>query len=489
MTEASLQIFEYDQDPSWIAPEGHDARTTHWEYLISPSESKVERKFLPSTAAVTSSSLATTKRDWLCHYLIAVPKQVLKDLFLPIDYPLSVGKEYFAYQVCDSLQGLCSYLRGVVASSALLKAAGVGNAEATAMSAAMTWAMRDGLGMIGGLLFSYSASSLFDGYVKEFRLFADIINDVGLTLDMLAPSFPNHVLYITSAATISKVMCGISAGATKGSITQHFCRRGNMADLNAKEGTQETLVSLIGMILGVILANYLHQLEQAQLYDCPDSRAFSASAVSWIIFSLLTVIHVWINYIGVKLLHLKTLNAQRCQEALQDVVVATTSTNSNLDQALASIPSPENISESLWSSVFSMLYPLQYRGIVVGTRLHVLMRFLSLKELSQQLQGEERYVLAADRRKRIYVSLVVGATSQDEFRAFLHACILRDMLRSTATCDSAFLQARNRTRELCDKGLKLSLMERKGWEVQNRLYLGFGRWRIQPVTNKMGKKD
>ena len=37
----------------------------------------------------------------------------------------------------DSLQGLCSYLRGVVSTSAVLEAAGVGNVDVTAMSAAM----------------------------------------------------------------------------------------------------------------------------------------------------------------------------------------------------------------------------------------------------------------------------------------------------------------------------------------------------------------
>jgi hypothetical protein len=34
--------------------------------------------------------------------------------------------------------------------------------------------------MLGGLLFSYFASPFFDCYVKEFRLFADVINDLGL---------------------------------------------------------------------------------------------------------------------------------------------------------------------------------------------------------------------------------------------------------------------------------------------------------------------
>ena len=77
--------------------------------------------------------------------------------------------------------------------------------------------------MIGGLLFSYIASPHFDAHVKEFRLLADILNDVGLTIDMALPvlmtwEFPllhsvlSPYLLMTSFSTLCKVACGISAG-------------------------------------------------------------------------------------------------------------------------------------------------------------------------------------------------------------------------------------------------------------------------------------
>ena len=97
-----------------------------------------------------------------------------------------------------------------------------------------TWAVRDGLGMIGGLLFSYVASPHFDAHVKEFRLLADVLNDVGLALDMALPLvltwfssttashhalwayLPSPYLVMTSTSTLCKVACGMAAGATKG---------------------------------------------------------------------------------------------------------------------------------------------------------------------------------------------------------------------------------------------------------------------------------
>jgi hypothetical protein len=165
--------------------------------------------------------------------------------------------------------------------------------------------MRDGVGMVGGLCFSYFASPLFDANVQEWRLFADVINDVGLTLDMLAPFWGTRwFLLVSSLSMLCKVMCGISASATKGSITQHFSRRGNVADLNAKESTQETLVSLVGMVFGVALAHFLHRLEDSGSRDL-------AFYFSWAVFVIFTVLHVMANYAGVKLLKLRSLNRER----------------------------------------------------------------------------------------------------------------------------------------------------------------------------------
>ena len=74
----------------------------------------------------------------------------------------------------DTLQAACSYLRNVLTTSALLKAAGVGEDAASPMAAALTWILRDGMGMFGSLVFSYFAGANFDVNVKEWRLFADL---------------------------------------------------------------------------------------------------------------------------------------------------------------------------------------------------------------------------------------------------------------------------------------------------------------------------
>lgn len=62
--------------------------------------------------------------------------------------------------------------------------------------------------MVGSLLFSYVASPHMDSNIKEWRLFADIANDVGLTLDLVAPMFREHFALVSSLATMCKVRGG-----------------------------------------------------------------------------------------------------------------------------------------------------------------------------------------------------------------------------------------------------------------------------------------
>ena len=134
---------------------------------------------------------------------------------------------------------------------------------------------------------------------QEWRLFADLINDVGLTLDMLAPlagpAGGTGFVVVAALGSACKAICGMTAGATRASITAHFALRDNLADVSAKEGAQETAVTLLGLLAGGALAS--------SLGDAP--------LTCWAAFLLLTLLHVWANWRGVGSLALDTINRQR----------------------------------------------------------------------------------------------------------------------------------------------------------------------------------
>lgn len=221
----------------------------------------------------------------------------LAALFLPVGFPRTVRPEYLEYQAWDTVQALSSYLRGILCTRAVLAGVGVGDATATPLAAAVTWVLRDGAGMTASLWFSWLVGAGFDAHLKEWRLFADLINDVGLCLEMALPRLAvEDPLLVLSAATVCKAVCGVSAGATKSSITAHFSRAGNTADVAAKEGAQETAVTLCGMVLGVLVAQRVEHLRDAWV---------------WAVFLVLTALHVFANWRGVRALRLHTLNRHR----------------------------------------------------------------------------------------------------------------------------------------------------------------------------------
>ena len=222
----------------------------------------------------------------------------LRTTFLP---PGALPAEYTHFQMLDALQGSCSYLRGVLALHSTLEGAGLGGPAAAASSAVLTFVLKDGASHIGSLVFGTLFAAGFDGELKFWRLFADVINDVGLTLELAAPLFgPAAFLPVTCVANVCRALCGVAAGATRVAISSHFAAvvgggGSQIALLQAKEGAQETAVTLMGLLLGLLLSSSLN----------------ASPVAKWGAFVVLTAVHIWANYVAVSLLQLRSLNPAR----------------------------------------------------------------------------------------------------------------------------------------------------------------------------------
>ena len=246
---------------------------------------------------------------------------VLSHTFLPAGYPHTVREGYIQYQFFDLIQGLCSYLRGQLAIQRMLEGFGVGDVTASAFSGALGWIVRDGASMMGGLVFSASFATSFGRNVRQWRLFADVVNDVGLTLNMMAPVFGKQwFLPLVCAGSICTAMCGVAAGATKAKISQHFARNDNLADLVAKEGTQETFVNILGLVGGYLFLQALSRYETEMMtYENapwyfwwePASSVLSVADITWIAFSFLTFLHLAANVWAIRAIRFRTINSVR----------------------------------------------------------------------------------------------------------------------------------------------------------------------------------
>lgn len=60
-----------------------------------------------------------------------------------------------------------------------------------------------------------------DGQCKKWRLFADILNDLAMGLELFLPYFSSYSLGILCISTAMKSIVGVAGGATRAALTQH----------------------------------------------------------------------------------------------------------------------------------------------------------------------------------------------------------------------------------------------------------------------------
>jgi hypothetical protein len=230
------------------------------------------------------------------HSLLTSTKQFFFEAFLPAGFPHTVSSDYVRYQFFDSCQALCSSVTGSLATAAVMRGVGVGDATANATSATVNWLIRDGANMIGRIVFSWQQSVQLDANSKHWRLVADALNDLAICLDMATLHLPSHLfLPLVCCSSVLRAVVGIAGGATKAAVSQHQSRANNIADVLAKDGSQETAVGLLGMLLALVIVPLVG----------------GAVSLSWTIVLVGIVLHLEANYAAVRCIAFESLNRQR----------------------------------------------------------------------------------------------------------------------------------------------------------------------------------
>lgn len=227
---------------------------------------------------------------------------LFRTVFLPQGYPSSVSADYLTYQIWDTVQAFASSITGTLAAQAVLKGYGVGEESATVLAATLTWLLKDGTGMVGRILFTWLQGTNLDCDAKRWRLFADIINDIATFLELMGPHFPSIFTFIMCVSGLLKSIVGVSGGATRAALTQHQARRNNMADVSAKDGSQETLVNLAALICSFILVPIVtgHHM------------------LIWTLYFMFTSLHLYANYSAVRGVVMESINQARLHIILQE---------------------------------------------------------------------------------------------------------------------------------------------------------------------------
>ncbi|KAH9908197.1 vitamin B6 photo-protection and homoeostasis-domain-containing protein [Xylariomycetidae sp. FL2044] len=218
----------------------------------------------------------------------------------------------------------------------------------TATLAVLLTVLQESTGRLATILFAHRAGRALEPESKRYRFLADILNDAALALDLASPvlaaassssssasgggagSDAPRVLALCASGVL-RALCGVAGGAAKASLSAHFAsasssssssssspysdshkgkgdgdgddgggggrgggEKGSLAELSAKDGSQETVVSLLGMLCGSLFVGRV-----------------SGRAAVWSWMAVLLALHLWTNYRAVRAVQLRTLNRQR----------------------------------------------------------------------------------------------------------------------------------------------------------------------------------
>ncbi|ODQ67756.1 DUF647-domain-containing protein [Nadsonia fulvescens var. elongata DSM 6958] len=235
--------------------------------------------------------------------------QNLINIFLPTGFPDSVQSDYLDYQIYDSVQAFSSSIAGLLANRCVLVAMGVGNSTETSTSALFLKILQETVGRLGTIMFAWRLGSTLEPECKKFRFVADIINDAAIVFDCMSPMFPgnrNSKVILMCASGILRSICGVMAGGSRAALTQHFTHptKGSIADVNAKDQSQETVITLMGMLVGSVV---IGKVEGEGLY-------------MWVVLLSLLTIHLWTNYNAVASVIMQTINRQRANILFSDII-------------------------------------------------------------------------------------------------------------------------------------------------------------------------
>ncbi|XP_057201806.1 RUS1 family protein C16orf58 homolog [Triplophysa rosa] len=419
-----------------IATERYGSQES-WKYLLK--DGRMRRKKDAEDSRLTGNSISGA----------------FKSVFLPQGYPESVSEDYLQYQLWDTLQAFSSSLSGTLATQASLRGVGVGNHEATVAAATITWLLRDGTGMLGRILFAWLKGSKLDSEAKKWRLFADILNDIAMFMEIAAPHFPPFFILIVCVAGIFKSIVGVAGGATRAALTVHQARRNNMADISAKDGSQETLVNLAGLLVSLALIPLVT--------DNP--------LLTFTLFFLFTVLHLFANYKAVRSVVMETLNEARLSIVLHQYL---------LNGQLLS-PVEANQKEPVFLS-FRRTVPIK-----LGVRLGDIVQ--EPEDLQLALKNNNKSYLIGIRNGSVCVCLGNDASVHDEIMAACQALCLRTVLHNDASLAGALNQLSNtkdlwelvsKSHKMIDQIFRMFLkeLEQVKWQTDQTL-LDWNEWRVE----------
>lgn len=279
--------------PTVTAPPEHDPSP----HSTARSAALVDSASAPSS--IVDSAALHRQPPSLLPSLLTRCQSTLRSTFLPAGFPSRTPPGYVAYALWSSLQDTSTQLRSVLATQRILQGIGVGRPGATAVSAVLQFMIRDGCGMAASLLVTALAASQFRANLKPWRWLADVLVDVGITLEVAAVQMPTPALFLLfiSLGNACKAICGVAAGACGGAIHLYWAQGGSdITDIQAKFGAQNTVTGSVGLVGAALMAQSVSKWQVRNV---------------WLLYAGLTALHLYANRQCLRLIAFDSFNRVR----------------------------------------------------------------------------------------------------------------------------------------------------------------------------------
>lgn len=366
-------------------------------------------------------------------------------IFMPKDYPRSVSEGYLMFSLWQALGNTFGAASGVLSTSALLMALGVGGGAvgAAVSGGVVNWILKDGLGQLGGVAFASLVSSNFDTHPKRWKMASSIAMDLSAVVEILTPLFPSMFLPMAAAASIGKNMSFLAASASRAGINKSFAVHSNLADVTAKAGSQTIVSTMIGTAAGVVLVTALQYAMEVDPMTPMTMRTPEQSHTLWslLLFMCLSVSSLSCHYISLRHVTTTTLTVPTFDLIFSSYLSSWRARPRTLPKLLT----PKEVA---CLEVLLAAPPVRLPRLKIGSRLDSLGCAMSSEQWSTLLQAHDDldYVIivesciASVRDMPItHLLFKETATMNSVLSGLAHAHLLRQSLqqRSDADADAA----------------------------------------------------
>ncbi|KAI9734720.1 MAG: hypothetical protein M1818_006707 [Claussenomyces sp. TS43310] len=348
------------------------------------------------------------------------------------------------------------------------------------------------MGRIATILFAHRLGTSLEPECKMYRLAADFFNDAAMILDCLSPALPKvSRVILLSFSSVLRSLCGVAAGSSKASLSAHFATQGNLGELNAKDSSQETIISLLGMLAGSLVVSRI-----------------ASTLATWVSLIFLLSIHLATNYLAVRAVSMRTLNRQRANIVFTTYLVRRGSNHSAPPSIKDCLPDPDEVSQL--ERIFERDGVLRWNGMVVA-RCSIGVPFKDLLDIlaapnSQTGSYKESTVIVDDilaffdnedyiiwydaTREQFIIVLKASADTRAQLKSWLHVLLFwmkleEGKMRRCKEPDrllSCLSAIRKDIQDWWDE--ILPMMVEKGWDVENGALETRSGTRIQVAGSK-----